>query len=96
MTESYVAQQIPLVQTLATLLDWAFLLNVVLAGVMVLFALWTARLRRRVRELEQQLTEAQVGSKPPTVVNDTPTFHHRDDKHIPLTSFSGELNAPRK
>ncbi len=55
MNQSYVIEQLPLASQLARLLDWALIIQVLVAGVALYFAWRGVRLSARIRELEATL-----------------------------------------
>jgi hypothetical protein len=54
MNDSFVTT-IPFIGTLASITQWILLLNVVLIGLVILFAYRAAALKARVEDLERQL-----------------------------------------
>jgi len=87
MTDPYVAGHVPLVERLATLLDWSFVLHALLAGLALFFALWAIRLAARVRELEAGMKSLQGQSPPPPSPGPAPVARLADDRQIPPIDF---------
>jgi hypothetical protein len=87
MTDPYVAGHIPLFERLVTLLDWAFVLHALLAGLAVFFALWAIRLAARVRELEASVKNLQARPCSPQSPGSAPLPPLADDRQIPPIDF---------
>lgn len=100
MTDPYVAANVPLVRQLATLLDWALVAHVLLAGTIVFFAWRAQRLSARVRELEQTLAELKRSTDdspqkvPHSAQGEVSLASLSDDKPIPLMSSPKDRTSP--
>ncbi|MBX7246703.1 MAG: hypothetical protein K1X53_14495 [Candidatus Sumerlaeaceae bacterium] len=64
-----IANSIPLVRELSSLIQWLLIINVLLIGAVILFAYRTITLSRRVEELER---EKQAESPPQATENHSP------------------------
>jgi outer membrane murein-binding lipoprotein Lpp len=90
MSDPYVVANIPIVRQLATLLDWALVGHVVLAGVSVYFAWRAGQLASRVRELEDTVTRLEAERRNIPQSSHTSLGPLSDDRQIPPISFPSE------